>query len=84
MFSVVCVCQPVCSQWGPHMATTHDAVDLAVQGSQPLLCQLGHQRLGQPEPSPPVDDIWRPLMETCSLQDTSHLPPVLTSGGMTI
>ena len=32
MFSVISVCLSVCSQAGPHVTITHDALDLTMQG----------------------------------------------------
>ena len=52
MFSLV----SVCSQGGPHMTITHDALNLTVQGPPPLQdLRLLH-----------ASDICRPRPETCS------------------
>ena len=32
MFSVMCACQSVCSQWATHVNITHGAFDLTMEG----------------------------------------------------
>ena len=51
MFSVMCICQSVCSWGGPHVTITHDALDLTIQGPPPdmfKLLQLGLHCSGTP------------------------------------
>ena len=84
MFSVVCVCQFVYPKVGPHMAITHDVLDLTFQGSPPdMRAHFTGQRSPSGHGTSATSDIWLPSLETCSdLFTTGSFPSlVLTSGG---
>ena len=51
MFLVMCVCQCVCPQRGPHITITYDTLDLIVLGSQlPPPPDMGHGNPLAPSP----------------------------------
>ena len=78
MFSVVCVCQYVCPQRGSHMAITHHALDLTVQGPMVPSTLWKWDLTGQGSPLLVTSggQDWRSV-QTFSLEDSL----VLTSGG---
>ena len=64
MFSVMCVCQCVCPQRGPHITITYDALDLIVLGSQlPPPPDMGHGNPLVPTPVPSPPDMGHPASE---------------------
>ena len=79
MFSLL----SVCSQGGPHVNITQNALDFTVQAASPLWTSdlspsqtsdppspLGHQIWDSPGPSPLLVTSVRPV-QTCSLEDSS-------------
>ena len=57
MFSVACVCQPVCPLGGSHVTITHNPLDFTVQ--EPLLpLPPLSSPFPSPLPSPPLPHTW--------------------------